>query len=71
MPYNQNYQTKSTKPNPPNQTKPTKPNQTNTVRPTEPNLPNPIDKSNQIYWLKKSTPGSVVPLAMFFLNYVL
>ena len=63
---NQTYQTKPTKPNLPNQTYPTKPtkqnipNQTYPTKPAQPNLP------NQNYWSKQSTPGSVVPLAMFF-----
>ena len=67
---NQTYQTKpnlpnqtdQTKPNLPNQTcltKPTKTNQTKPTKHTEPNLP------NQNCWSKQSTPGSVVPLAMF------
>ena len=41
------------------QNKPTKPNQTQPTKHTEPNL------ANQNYWSKQSTPGSVVPLAMF------
>ena len=58
---NQTYQTKLTNANLPNQTcqtKPTKPNQT--TKHTERNL------LNQNNWSKQSTPGSVVPLAMFF-----
>ena len=32
---------------------------------TEPNLLNQIHQSKPNYWVKQSTPGSVVPLAMF------
>ena len=67
---NQIYQTKPTKPNLPNQTcqtKPTKPNlpnQTYQTKPTKPNLQNQTD------WSKQSTPGSVVPLAMFIPYFI-
>ena len=50
--------------------KPNLPNQTYKTKPAIPNLPNQIrlslpNLSNQNYWSKQSTPGSVVPLAMF------
>ena len=51
---NQTGPTQFTNQNLPNQTCQTKP-----ANHTEPNLP------NQDYWSKQSTPGSVVPLAMF------
>ena len=44
-------------------TKPNLPNQTYQTNHTKPNLP------NKIYWSKQSTPGSVVPLAMFELVF--
>ena len=55
---NQTYQAKPTKPNLPNL-----PNQTYQTKSkhTEIGIP------NQNYWSKQSTPGSVVPLAMFYL----
>ena len=56
-------QTKPTKPNLLNQTNPTKPNLPNQTYQTKPTKPNP---PNQTYWSKQSTPGSVVPLAMFW-----
>ena len=61
---NQTYQTKHTKTNQsyqPNQNKPTKPNQ---FQPTKLSEPKPT-KQHQNYWLKQSTPGSVVPQVMF------
>ena len=69
---NQTYQTKPSKPNLPNQTNQTKLTKSNLPnRATKLNLPNQTSqtkptKSNQSYWLKESTPGSVVPLAMFW-----
>ena len=56
---NPTYQTKPTKP-----TKPNPHNQTYQTKPTKVNLPN---LPNQTYWSKQSTPGSVVPLAMFYI----
>ena len=63
----QNLPNKPTKPNLPNQTyqtnhtKPNLPNQSYQTNHTKPNLP------NKIYWSKQWTPGSEVPLAMFFI----
>ena len=76
IPPNPTYQTKPTKQNPPNQTKPTKRSLTNQnyqTKPYKPYLPNQTKpchlshqtKAIQHYWLKQSTSGSVVPLAMF------
>ena len=46
---------------------PNLPNQTYQTKPTKLNLPNQtyLTKPNLQNWLKQSTPGSVVPLAMF------
>ena len=71
---NQTYQTKLNKPNLTNQTyqtQPTQPDQPNQTYqrdlPTKPSLLNQTyqTKPTQNYWLKQSTAGSVVPLAMF------
>ena len=56
------YQNKPTKPSQAQQ--PNLPIQTYQTKSAKPNL------SNQNYWSKQSTPGSVVPLAMF-LNFFL
>ena len=59
------YQTEPTKPTQTYQ--PNLPIQTYQTKSSKPNLPNQIKLSlpNQNYWSKQSTPGSVVPLAMF------
>ena len=60
---NQTFQTKPTTPNLPKlsyQTKPSKPNLPNQTCQTKPTKP------NQNYCLRQLTPGSVVPLAMFY-----
>ena len=44
---------------------PNLPNQTYQTKLTKPNLPNLFCQVCQNYWSKQSTPGSVVPLAMF------
>ena len=69
---NQTYQTKPTKPNLPNQTdqfkhtKPNLPKQTYRTRPNQLSLSSILNQTYQTkYWSKQSTPGSVVPLAMF------
>ena len=66
---NKTYQTKPTKPNLPKQTYLTKSNMLKQAKHSQPNQPT---KPNQNYWLKQSTSGSVLPLAMFFyLNLIL
>ena len=69
----QNLQNKLKKPNLPNQAYQTKPTKLNLLNQTELRQASLLNqtyqtlptKSNQNYWLKQSTPGSVVPLKMF------